>query len=107
LGCIARHRREAGLTQEQLAEKAGINVKSLQGAEQGWTEPELRTMRRIARALTVGLDALANSPSRLSRERLVAAIHANVALLPVDQLEHVAAVVAALARSVARGKRRP
>ena len=56
---IAARRRTLRLTQEELAEHANVNLKSVQGVEQGRTEPELRTMRRIARVLDTTIDALA------------------------------------------------
>src|SRR4051812_10721106 len=58
---IQTARKAAGLTQEQLAETADVNVKTIRGVEQGRSEPELATMRRIAQALGTSVDDLAGA----------------------------------------------
>jgi transcriptional regulator with XRE-family HTH domain len=46
-------RREAGLSQPQLAEKAGISVTGLRQLEQGRRDPSYDTMRRLGQALGI------------------------------------------------------
>lgn len=53
---IAEIRREVGLTQEQLAEKAEISVVHLSNIEQGKKMPGLPVLIRIAEALEVATD---------------------------------------------------
>ena len=45
------HRRAAGLTQEALAERAGVGVRTLQGLEAGTSAPLRATARRLADGL--------------------------------------------------------
>ncbi len=53
---IAESRREVGLTQEQLAERAGISVVHLCNIELGKKTPGLTVLIRIAEALEVATD---------------------------------------------------
>ena len=55
---LASLRRERGLTQASLAERAGVNVVQLRRYEAGGTEPTLGSIRRLAVALSVSADAL-------------------------------------------------
>jgi transcriptional regulator with XRE-family HTH domain len=48
----------AGLSQEELADKAGISVDSIQNWEQGRTRPRLTALGNLALALGVSLDTL-------------------------------------------------
>jgi transcriptional regulator with XRE-family HTH domain len=60
---IKRERKQAGLTQRALAERAGISELSLIKLESGAERnPKLRTVRRIARALGVSYDRLIPPP---------------------------------------------
>lgn len=52
-------RTKAGLTQPELADRAGIPLTTLQGHEQGRRLPNFPTAVRLARALGVSLDELA------------------------------------------------
>ena len=49
-------RSKAGLTQEQLADKAGIPLPSLRGHEQGQRVPSWASVVRLAKALGVSTD---------------------------------------------------
>jgi len=95
---IAAQRRAAGLTQEELAERAGVNVKTVQGAEQGRTEPELRTLTLMAKAFGTSLDNLVPGGGPSSPEALIKRIVSDLHDLPQSTLEHVAALVHALAK---------
>ena len=48
---IIRARRKLGLTQAELARRAGIRAETLNRIEQGKHSPNLRTMQKIDRAL--------------------------------------------------------
>lgn len=53
---VARFMRS--LTQQQLADAAGIHFNTLQRLEKGLTSPTLDTARRLAQALDTSVDAL-------------------------------------------------
>lgn len=67
---IQRIRKERGMTQEQLAEKAGISSNSISRIERGQLVPALPTLIEICNALVIGSDAvlaayiLADTPIR-------------------------------------------
>ena len=48
---IIRHRRRLGLTQADLARRAGIRAETLNRIEQNHIEPSVRTIDKIAQAL--------------------------------------------------------
>lgn len=48
---IVRHRRRLGLTQAELARRAGIRPESLNRIEQNRVEPSIRTVDKIDKAL--------------------------------------------------------
>ncbi len=60
---VKRARERALLTQEELAERAGIGPATLNRIERGRVEPQFRTIRKIAKAL--GVDAT----TLISRDR--------------------------------------
>jgi transcriptional regulator with XRE-family HTH domain len=56
---IKRYRNGKGLSQEQLAQKAGITYSTLAKLESGVNQnPKVKTLQQIARALEVSLDDL-------------------------------------------------
>ena len=52
---VKRERERALLTQQELAERAGIGLTTLNRIENDHAEPHFRTIRKIAKAL--GVDA--------------------------------------------------
>jgi predicted ATPase/DNA-binding XRE family transcriptional regulator len=70
---LRRFRIEAGLTQEQLAERAQLSARGLGYLEQGTRRPYPETLRRLA-------DALALTPER--RDALAAAARTGTARIP-------------------------
>jgi predicted ATPase/DNA-binding CsgD family transcriptional regulator/transcriptional regulator with XRE-family HTH domain len=50
---LRRHRRAAGLTQEALAERAGVGIRTVQGLEAGTSAPLRGTARRLAAGLAL------------------------------------------------------
>ncbi|TPO05166.1 helix-turn-helix transcriptional regulator [Mesorhizobium sp. B1-1-5] len=50
---FARLRAAAGLTQEQVAERADISQQYISGLERGQRNPSLETLYKIAQALSV------------------------------------------------------
>lgn len=55
---IKEIRKDKGLTQKQLAEKAHLSVASIQGYEQKKYKPKIETIEQIANALDVSISAL-------------------------------------------------
>jgi len=55
---LLRHRKDRGLTQDQLADKAGLSRGAYRNLEKGRTEPRTETLKALARALDVGLPDL-------------------------------------------------
>jgi transcriptional regulator with XRE-family HTH domain len=55
-------RRSRGLTQAQVAERAGLNLRTLQGWESGRNDPGLSWLSCLAQALGVTVDALLSEP---------------------------------------------
>jgi non-specific serine/threonine protein kinase len=53
---LRRYRSAAGLTQEALAERSGLGIRSIQGLELGETRPRRETMRRLTDALRLSDD---------------------------------------------------
>jgi len=60
---LVRDRQAAGLTQTELARRAGIRVETLNRAERGAVIPDVRTLRKIERALQ------AAKPTRIPRSK--------------------------------------
>ena len=63
---LRQHRTRAGLTQEELAERAGLSVRGLVYLERGTRHPYPDTLHRLAEALALDADA---------RERFAQAAH--------------------------------
>ena len=55
---LRRHRLDAGLTQEALAERAGLSPRGVQGLERGERHPYRETVRRLGVALALPPDVL-------------------------------------------------
>ena len=50
---LRHHRVLAGLTQEELAERAGVSPATIVRIERNQAEPHISTMRKLAQALNV------------------------------------------------------
>jgi len=55
---LKESRQKLGLTQEQLAERAGLHYSYIGQVERGDKNPSLKTLYRLAGALNVGIDYL-------------------------------------------------
>lgn len=69
-GNVRRIRMEKGLTQEKLAEKTELSLTVIQKVETGQGGSRLETLIRIALALGVSLDILANVREMNEQERM-------------------------------------
>jgi transcriptional regulator with XRE-family HTH domain len=68
-------RREAGLTQEQLAERAGLSRNYLSQIENGVRTPNVTRLQQIAKALNTDfVNLLANPEQDLRSLRLISAL---------------------------------
>ena len=59
--CIKVYRKKQGLTQTDLANRAGLNIRQIQKIENGEAQTEnvtLKTMQAIAQALNAKIDDL-------------------------------------------------
>ncbi len=61
---IRRLREHAGITQEELAHRAGITTGTLSKIERADSNPSWTTVERIARALEISLAELARAAER-------------------------------------------
>ncbi len=94
-------RREAGLTQAALAERAGLAEITISAIERGQKQPRLATVAAIAKALGVSLDELVgwNRPDdgrSRRRSALLLQLEADLAALTDADLAVLAATAAAL-----------
>ena len=64
-------RKKRGLTQEQLSEKASMDVKYLGNIERGKENPTLATLEKLAEALSVKLHQLLNVENELRDEQVL------------------------------------
>lgn len=64
---VRRLRREAGLSQEQLAERAATDLTQIGGIERGVRNPSYTTMVRLAAALETSVGELATLADELRR----------------------------------------
>lgn len=60
---LQKMRKQKGLTQEALAEAAGVARQTIAKWEAEESSPDLETAQRLAAALDVSLDDLANAPA--------------------------------------------
>ncbi|WP_128546809.1 helix-turn-helix domain-containing protein [Larkinella soli] len=66
---ILNYRKRQGLSQEELADKASINLRTLQRIEQGQTEPRGQTLRLLAEALGVTPEELVEVRAEVRRDQ--------------------------------------
>jgi transcriptional regulator with XRE-family HTH domain len=65
---IREVRKQRGLTQAELAEKAGISVNFIGKVERGIHSPSVTTIERIAEALNVKVSALFDFPEEIPKK---------------------------------------
>ena len=68
---LRKLRKQRGLTQDQLAELAGMNGRHLSRFETGAIEPPVRTVRRLAEALGLALEELTQEAPQARLQSLV------------------------------------
>lgn len=65
---IRRHRDLLRLSQEELADRAGLDRSYLGGVERGARNPSMKTLQKIADALGADLDVLFATAREIARE---------------------------------------
>jgi non-specific serine/threonine protein kinase len=100
---LKRYRRQAGLTQEELAERAGISARSVSDIERGLQQrPYITTLRRLADALGLAAEPrvvfLSASQGTSLSDMLIDHLHDKHLLLVLDNLEHLLDAAGAVAR---------
>ena len=55
---LLRHRKQKGLTQEQLSESSGVTVRTIQRIENAKVEPHLQTLSLLAQSLEIEVQEL-------------------------------------------------
>src|SRR5688572_5227978 len=79
---LRRYRRAAGLTQELLAERAGISTRAVSDLERGlYLAPRRDTVAFLARALDLGEDEAARLEAAVDRRRRPRTDHESPALV--------------------------
>ncbi len=71
---IVYYRKLRGITQEELAEKTGLSVRTIQRIESADVDARLYTLKSIADALSISMDAFNAPPSQKAKGQL-ASIH--------------------------------
>jgi transcriptional regulator with XRE-family HTH domain len=83
-------RQAKGLTQEQVAERAGVSAKHLGEIERGDGNPSLRVMLRLSRAIDLDLATLVGDQvARLSRHDMRAEAVQHLNRLADDSLRDI------------------
>lgn len=86
---IKELRKEAGLTQEKLAELIDIETTSLSGIESGRHFPSLPTLERIAENLNIEIKALFNFNHLQSIEKMKSDIINNIDKLSDEKISFI------------------
>src|SRR5438270_222220 len=91
---LARRRRMAGLTQRELALRAGVPQSTVARIETGALDPRTRTVERLLRACGMELDVSARPGAGVDRTQL----RERLGLTPRARIEQTAAAAMELAR---------
>jgi len=108
---VREHRKAAGLTQAELAEKAGLAFETISRVESGREPPSLRTAVAIADALGVSLDAVVGRSAKAPPRRRWPAPEARRLASAAERLEpsvlkHLSAIAARLVGAAGRSARK-
>lgn len=99
---IRRYRKACGLSQEALAERAGISVTHMSHIETGSTKLSLPVLVGISEALPVGTDALLADEPKPDKAKLAAEVQAILDSFEVDELPVAVEVLRALRDGLAK-----
>ena len=65
-GVIKKYRKEAGFTQEEMANRLGVTTPAVNKWENGNSKPDIELLAPIARLLNISLDTLFSLREKLS-----------------------------------------
>jgi transcriptional regulator with XRE-family HTH domain len=98
---LAARARELGLTNAEVARKAGLSERRFGNYVTDYREPDLRTLATLARVLLITADALLglapDAAAESDRSRLLAQIKISLSRLPEAELELIAVQLRAVA----------
>ena len=94
---IQKYRIRQNLTQEQVAERAGISQKHLSRIEQGYHNPRFDMIIQLAAALNIPTDALARDLSEDDIYVFLESIKPDIQKLTAKQREYVRGSIKMLA----------
>ena len=97
---LRQHRAEAGLTQEELAERAGLSVRAIQALERDESHPHKDTAERLARALGLAEDARQAFLAAARRPHQPAGSNRHLRLVTADDAEGAPQAVASPAHNL-------
>lgn len=83
---IRYFRKASGLSQDELATKAGIAMQYLSRLERGRTNPTVGILNQIALALSIPLPVLVDYATGRTRAQLLHDIQSRIAMMPDDTL---------------------
>ena len=69
---IRKYRKQAGLTQEEMARRLGVTAPAVNKWEKGSTQPDIALLAPIARLLGISTDILLSFRDTLSSEEIAA-----------------------------------
>jgi transcriptional regulator with XRE-family HTH domain len=88
-GQIKRLRLRLGISQSELARRAGYSNEFISQVERGIKSPSVKALEKIARGLGVSASMLMETkyPKGESKEKLLSDIHKMISDLPVEKLK--------------------
>lgn len=99
---LARVRRSAGLSQRELATRAGVPQSTVGRIEAGSLDPRVGTVERLLRACDAELDVSARPGAGVDRSQLRACLR----LTPRERVDQAVEAAAAIARIRGRARKR-
>ena len=90
---VKDRRREAGISQDVLAERSGLSLALISEIERKATNPSLTTLAKLAKGLDLSIAELLDQEEYLhSGERIIELIQRNLSKLTPEQLKIVLAL---------------
>lgn len=102
---IRKYRKIRKMTQETLAERAGLSVNYIGSIERGEKLPSLETFITIVNQIGVSADCVLQDVVQANYELKMSLLNEKLSILTPDQRETVEDVVDVLVRSLKNGRR--
>ena len=91
---VRERRREAGISQEILADRSGLSLALISEIERSATNPSLTTLAKLAKGLGLSIAEMLDQEEYLdSGERIMELIQRNLKALNPEQLKIVLALI--------------